>query len=245
MLIGFPHSEALPASPRSAIKGLALALGVLILAGQICAQEIVSFSAPDGYRLNADQYGKGNRAVILAHGGQFDRKSWKPQADVLAKAGFRVLAIDFRGYGQSVPDSKNPGSQIEDGKHYPDVLAAVRYLRVNGAKFVSIVGASMGGDAAGDAAAAANAGEIDRIVFLGSQGSDAPERLKGRKLFIVTRGDESEDGPRLPGISESYRKAPEPKKLVILDGSAHAQFIFETDQGPRLMQAILRFLSEP
>ena len=223
----------------------ALALGVFLLAGQVPAQEAVSFSAPDGYRLQADQYGKGPRAVILAHGGQFDRRSWKPQAEALAKAGFRVLAIDFRGYGQSVPDPQHPGSLTEDDKHYPDVLAAARYLRANGAKFVSIVGASMGADAAGDAAVEANDGEIDRVVFLGARGGDAPERLKGRKLFIVTRDDASEDGPRLPGISENYRKAPEPKKLVILDGSAHAQFIFATDQGPRLMKSILEFLSEP
>jgi hypothetical protein len=33
--------------------------------------------------------------------------------------------------------------------------------------------------------------------------------------------------------------------LVILDGSAHAQFIFATDQGERLMREILRFLSGP
>ena len=39
--------------------------------------------------------------------------------------------------------------------------------------------------------------------------------------------------------------APEPKELIVLNGSAHAQFIFETDQGKRLMREILRFLSEP
>jgi len=33
--------------------------------------------------------------------------------------------------------------------------------------------------------------------------------------------------------------------MVILDGSAHAHFIFQTDQGERLMSEILRFLSEP
>ena len=38
---------------------------------------------------------------------------------------------------------------------------------------------------------------------------------------------------------------PEPKKLLVLEGSAHAQFIFSTDQGARLMQEMLRFLSEP
>jgi esterase/lipase len=36
-----------------------------------------------------------------------------------------------------------------------------------------------------------------------------------------------------------------PKELVILEGSAHAQLIFETEQGERLTRELLRFLSEP
>ena len=48
-----------------------------------------------------------------------------------------------------------------------------------------------------------------------------------------------------PEIRDQYERAPDPKQLVILEGSAHAQHIFETDQGERLMREILRFLSEP
>jgi dienelactone hydrolase len=220
--------------------GLTLIAIVLLFTAPAHAQETVSFPTPDGYRLHADLYGKGSRGLILAHGGRFNKESWHKQAEVFAQAGFRVLAIDFRGYGQS-----QAGSQTTDDKHYPDVLTAVRYLHNAGVKSVSIVGASMGGDAAGDAAAESDLGEIDRIVLLGSEGGDSPERMKGRKLFIVTRDDRSGYGPRLPGITEHYRKAPDPKKLVVLEGSAHAQFIFDTDQGPRLMQELLSFLSEP
>jgi len=222
------------------MRSLSLAFIVLLFSGLAAAQKHVSFSAPDGFRLRADLYGKGSRAVVLAHGGRFTMESWDKQARVLAKAGFRVLALDFRGYGQTIA-----GTQTADDKSYPDVLAAVRYLHSTGAKSVSIVGASMGGDAAADAALAARPGEIERIVFLGADGGDAPERLSGRKLFIVSRNDKSGDGPRLTRISEHYRRAPEPKQLVILEGSAHAQYIFDTEQGPRLMQALLRFLSEP
>lgn len=50
---------------------------------------------------------------------------------------------------------------------------------------------------------------------------------------------------RLAKIRKQYEKAPGPKEMVILDGSAHAQAIFETDQGTRLMREILRFLSAP
>ena len=178
------------------------------------AQEHVSFPAPDGYRLHGDLYGKGPQGIVLAHGGRFSKESWDKQAQFLSQHGFRVLAIDFRGYGQTIA-----GTETSDEKSYPD--------------------------AAADAAIAARPGEIERIVFLGSDGGTSPERLQGRKLFIVSRNDQSSDGPRLPRISEHYGRAPEPKKLVVLEGSAHAQFIFDTDQGPRLIQELLRFLSEP
>jgi hypothetical protein len=38
-------------------------------------------------------------------------------------------------------------------------------------------------------------------------------------------------------------RAPEPRHLVLLDGEAHAQNIFTTDQGPRLTGLILDFLA--
>jgi pimeloyl-ACP methyl ester carboxylesterase len=116
--------------------------------------------------------------------------------------------------------------------------------RGTGATTVSVIGASFGGWAAATAAAAAP-GEIDRIVLLAAT-VDEPERLSGRKLFIVARGDVRGEGVlRLPQIRDQYERTPEPKELVILDGSAHAQFIFDTDQGERLIREILGFLSEP
>ena len=104
----------------------------------------------------------------------------------------------------------------------------------------------MGGDAAGEAMAQSAAGEIDRIAMIGASGSETPEKMKGRKLFIVAREDRgSGDILRLPKIQESFKRSPEPKKLVILDGSAHAQFLFGTNQEERLMNELLQFLSGP
>ncbi len=141
-------------------------------------------------------------------------------------------------------NQKAPGdADPMDAPLYKDVLAAVRYLRKTGAKSVSVVGASMGGWAAGDASIASLPGEIDRLVFLGSAPTGPANKLKSPSLFIVARDDSSEDGPRLPGIREQYEKAPEPKQLIVLEGSAHAQFLFQTDQADRVMREILRFLS--
>jgi pimeloyl-ACP methyl ester carboxylesterase len=216
-------------------------LATLLLTQFAAAQEHVSFPTEDGGVVYADIYGKGERGVVLAHGGRFNKESWVKQALALAKAGFRALAIDFRGRGQSRGPQSKSG---DDGVQY-DVLAAVRYLHKTGAKSVSVIGASFGGQAAADATIEAEPGEIDRLVLLAAWTDRPPEKIKGRKLFIVARDDANDDGRRLPKIRANYEKAVGPKELVILDGSAHAQFLFATDQGERLMREILRFLSQP
>ena len=214
---------------------------LLLIPSLTPAQQTVSFKTDDGGVIFADVYGSGDRGVVLAHGGRFNKESWKPQAQQLSAAGFRVLAIDFRGYGTS----HGPGDK--DFFHAPfqlDVLAAVRYLRAAGAKSVSVVGGSFGGSAAGDASIASQPGEIERIVMLGGAPNGPAEKLKSASLFIVARDDANDDGPRLPGIRRQFEKAPEPKKLIVLDGSAHAQFLFQTDQAERVIQEILQFLNE-
>jgi alpha/beta superfamily hydrolase len=222
-----------------------LALCVMPLAlvlAAMAAVQTISFPTEDGGRVCADLYGQGTRAVVLAHGGRFNKESWREQAQVLVSEGFQVLAIDFRGFGCST----GPGQA--DFDHAPfekDVLGAVRYLKVHGAQSVSVVGGSFGGAAAGDASIQSSPGEIDRIVFLGASPNLPADKLKSRSLFIVAREDRNDSGARLPGIRTQYEKAPQPKELIILDGSAHAQFLFQTDQNTRVMHEIVRFLSMP
>jgi pimeloyl-ACP methyl ester carboxylesterase len=223
----------------SALGMLPLALALALSAP---AQKTVSFATDDGGTVCADVYGQGSKGVVLAHGGRFNKESWHDQAVSLASEGFRVLAIDFRGYGCS----KGPGQQdFDDAPFEKDVLAAVRYLKAHGAKTVSVVGGSFGGAAAGDASIKSTAGEIDRVVFLGAAPNLPANGLKSRALFIVAREDSNGSGPRLPGIQAQYEKAPQPKELIVLDGSAHAQFLFQTDQSARVMREIVRFLSAP
>ncbi len=222
------------------MRALLLALASLALVYPVQAQRTVSFPTSDGGVVFADLYGQGEKGLVLAHGGRFNKESWRPQALEFAAAGFHVLAFDFRGYGSS----HGPGqADVFTAPLALDVLAAVRYLHGIGAKSVSVVGGSLGGGAAGDASIASALGEIDRVVFLGSAPNGPADKLKSPSLFIVARDDTSGDGPRLPGIRAQFEKAPEPKKLVILDGSAHAQYLFHTPQAKRVTDEILRFLS--
>jgi hypothetical protein len=80
------------------------------------------------------------------------------------------------------------------------------------------------------------------VAFVGSAPNGPAEKLKSVTLFIVARGDASGAGPRLPGIQAQFERAPEPEALIILEGSAHAQFLFQTDEAERVTREILHFL---
>ena len=240
-----PKAGQLPHIDRGRFALALIYALVLLLAhtSNVEAQRVVSFPTSDGGVVYADEYGAGDQGVVLAHGGQFTKESWSEQAQALTNAGFRTLAIDFRGRGRSRGGSaSSPG----DGDAHLDVLAAIEYLRSSGAERISLVGASFGGWAVGRAATRAPGGDIDDIVLLAHSPIENPEALPGRKLFILARDDFSGGGVlRLPSIQDQYERAPAPKKLVILEGSAHAQHIFRTDQGDRLLREILDFLSGP
>jgi predicted alpha/beta-hydrolase family hydrolase len=227
---------------QPSLHGLIAALAALLLCNVCEAQEHPSIQTEDGSFIAGDPYGSGTRGVVLAHGGRRSKADWAMQAQILAANGFRVLAFDFGGYGESpVP----PPSLRDDDAQRFDILAAVRYLRNHGAVTVSVVGASFGGSAAAEASASSAPGEIEHLVLLAHGSSKQPELIKGRKLFIVSRGDTDGSGTtRRAKMREDYKNVRPPNRFVILDGTAHAQFIFETDQGDRLMKEILRFLSE-
>lgn len=220
---------------------LRVLLAFVALSVVTAAQQVTTFPTEDDGLISANLYGKGARGVVLAHGGRFTKESWRDQAQELAAHGFHVLTFDFRGFG----GSHGPGqADFDTAPFQKDVIAAVRYLKAQGAAKVSVVGGSFGGGAAGDASIQWP-GEIDRIVFLAAAPNLPANKLKCRSLFIVARDDTSGDGPRLPGIRTQYDKAPNPKQLIVLDGSAHAQFLFQTDQRARVMKEILTFLSAP
>jgi pimeloyl-ACP methyl ester carboxylesterase len=217
-----------------------MALAAIHCASIVLAQRTVSFPASDGGVVFADLYGSGAKGLVLAHGGQFNKESWRPQAERFAATGFFVLALDFRGYGSS----HGPGqADLDSAPLDLDVLAAVRYLHAAGAKTVSIVGASMGASAAGDASIRSAQGEIDKIVLLSEAPNGPADKLKSPTLWIVALDDRSGEGLRLPGIRAQYERAPQPKKLMVLSGSAHAQFLFQTAHAEPVMREILRFLA--
>jgi dienelactone hydrolase len=62
-----------------------------------------SLAAPDGTKLAATYYSgsQPGPGILLLHQCNRDRSSWNALAEALARKGFHVLTVDYRGYGQS------------------------------------------------------------------------------------------------------------------------------------------------
>ncbi len=95
-----------------------------------------SISAPDGTKLGATYYSgeKPGPGVLLLHQCNKDRSSWSTLAEKLARAGFHVLTMDYRGYGESGGKrhgdlSDNERVRLTTEVWPGDVDAAFAYLR--------------------------------------------------------------------------------------------------------------------
>ncbi|MEU7858379.1 alpha/beta hydrolase [Nonomuraea sp. NPDC049141] len=90
-----------------------------------------------------DEVGEGP-AVVLIHAGIADRRMWRHQRDALSDR-YRVIGYDWRGYGESA----DPAGELV---HHEDLLRLMDGLGVERA---ALVGDSMGGSHAVEAALAA------------------------------------------------------------------------------------------
>jgi pimeloyl-ACP methyl ester carboxylesterase len=104
----------------------------------------------EGHRLVYDDYGDGERVVLLLPGLLFSRKMHGPLAETLADRGHRVLCLDLLGHGDSDrPDEMASYSMTIFGKQ---AIALLDHLEVEQAV---IGGTSLGANTSLEAAAAA------------------------------------------------------------------------------------------
>lgn len=193
----------------------------------------VQFETEDGGTVEASLFkASPKRAVVLAHGAVFNKESWYDLAGALRKEGVTALSIDFRGYGKSKAPNKAD-------KHL-DILAAVDFLTKKGYESISLLGGSMGGAAALRALDLRHDDAVDKVVLLAPAGGPPVKSPDADKLFIVSEGDRLLESTR-----NLHEKSSKPKRLEVLSGSAHAQHIFKTKEGPKLTDLIVSFLTSP
>jgi alpha-beta hydrolase superfamily lysophospholipase len=210
-------ASAAPAPPRS------LAAKCIDTSG-VDAQPFW-LTASDGTRLYAIETGRGTTTVVLAHESPADLCGWLPYIPTLAAAGLRVLAFDFRNYG----DSARPPVRAATA-YGRDLAAAVARARADGAGRVFLMGASFGG------AAALTYGPALRLAGLISLSGEARldnmnalravRRLRAPLLIVGSRHD------RYASVREMlqlYRRAgSKDKRTAFYPGAFHGWSIVET-----------------
>ncbi len=162
-------------------------------------------------------WGDGDYGVVLAHGAAFDAASWTDQATAIAEQGATVVAVE----------------DISE----ESIAAAVQQLQDDGIERVALVGGSAGADA---------------ILRLVSAQPDLPDQLvllspntvveglgEEPKLFIASEGEPGTDVPQqLVDASPG-----DDNQVLIVGGSAHAQNVFDTEQGAEVLEAMLERLA--
>jgi pimeloyl-ACP methyl ester carboxylesterase len=95
----------------------------------------------NGITIGFEDRGTGRDTLLLIHGHPFNRSMWSPQLSAVADAGWRVIAPDLRGYGES---TVAPGITLLE-TFAADLAALLDTLGINS---VVVGGLSMGGQIA-------------------------------------------------------------------------------------------------
>jgi pimeloyl-ACP methyl ester carboxylesterase len=128
--------------PQRAAGGVPPSLATACGSASGVSARALWLTTDDKVRLYAIEAGDGSRGVVLAHQGGSNLCEELPYAKTLLRAGWHVLAFDFRGNGQSTLPTENALA------YRYDFAAAIKQLGTDGASDVFLIGASMGGAAA-------------------------------------------------------------------------------------------------
>jgi pimeloyl-ACP methyl ester carboxylesterase len=230
-----------------AVAGVAFAAMVLaqayegtpVSAAAVLERE-VTFTTSDSLKVSATLVGSGASGVVLGHMLGGDRADWLPFARRLARDGYAVVALDFRGHGKT---PKRPIGNLER-----EMLAAAGFLKQQGAQRVALVGASMGGTAVVKAAASGRAGAsgapaaiivISSPMRFGAYVTAADlAQLTTPSLWILGKDDADFVAP----MRTMYTGARGPKTFHAYPGDWHGTQFFDSPHAADFTRRMLTFL---
>jgi len=219
------------------MKSLTLACaGTLIFAFGLAAEvqkRDVDIKAPDGANLKGSYFSPGRRgpAILLLHQCNMDRHAWDGLAKDLAASGFHVLAIDYRGYGESGEHFANAEDRRKamQEKWPGDVDAAYAYLMEQ--KGVDKTHIAAGGASCGvtqSSNLAMRHHEIKALMLLsGSASDEAKAYISGNPGLPVFGAASQGDTNAAKGIKEVIELSKNPHSTIkIYDGVEHGVPMF-------------------
>lgn len=204
---------------------LALMLGVWVgtgLADTAAKPEIIETGSDSEFYMSDAVYypANGARAVVWVPGYIFNKESWGKMAKTL--------------------QSKNVASVAISGKIEQNVRQAIRELDKRGFQDIVLVGGSSGAAAVLNTMEQVTATDVVSAVVLlspvrGNPMVDQPVR----KLFIV-----SEEEKSFKKVNGLFEGSTEPKELMTIPGSAHAQFLFFGSDREKVTNTIVEFITK-
>jgi alpha-beta hydrolase superfamily lysophospholipase len=173
----------------------------------------VTLPLPNNGTLEALHYGSGSAAVVLAEEYGGDACQWHFNAQDLASKGYQTVIFNYEGSADK------------------DVLAAIDFVRSQGAKRVFLLGSSKGGTAVLTAASEVRP-PVSGVVSL-----SAPKTFEDMNalapmstfatpvIFII--GDNDAAGPDTKLLYQ--RCASKDKQLIVRPGGFHGVALMDTD----------------
>jgi pimeloyl-ACP methyl ester carboxylesterase len=140
----------------------------------------------DDHNLKVHDSGGDGRPVVLIHGWPLSGLSWSEQTSALKEAGYRVLAYDRRGFGESDPGDKYDYDSLAD-----DLDNVLTELDLSD---VTLVGFSMGGGEVARYASRHGENRLHSVVFAAA----IPP--------FLLKSDDNPDGPLSEDAAGEMRK---------------------------------------
>ncbi len=183
-----------------------------------------------GERLRGVMVGSGPIGVVLANESTNYTCQWWPLPRYLARRGYRVLAFDY-----------------VNGDKSREVQAAARYLRSQGAHQLVLIGASIGGAIAIDAAihlrqAPAAVVSLSAVPEATRYPFPRDARLLQAPIFQIgsTQDPHTRDAKDTRAL---YRASPSPmKRLLLIPGTTHGVHLVNSDAGDAIREAMVVFI---
>ncbi|SHJ72909.1 Pimeloyl-ACP methyl ester carboxylesterase [Malonomonas rubra DSM 5091] len=91
----------------------------------------------NGVQIGYDDYGQGP-TVLFIHDCPLNRRMWQPQVEPLVNAGYRVVLVDLRGFGESELESE----EVAIHTYSADIVGLLNYLGIGRAV---VCGLALGG----------------------------------------------------------------------------------------------------
>ena len=137
----------MPTILKLAVTTEALILAMAGIMAGAAAQAAANYAELPGVKLSFSDTGGSGVPFVLLHANTGNSEIWENQLSAFARAGYRVIAFDRRGWGKSLAD---PGSGPQPGTIAGDLDALADHLKLD--KF-HLLGVAGGGFAALDYAA--------------------------------------------------------------------------------------------